>query len=152
VTVTTITTITTGLTPERRHLAEREAQAKQGHAQPQHGAGGEFDAGLANAFAGQEVQRHAQQQGEQHDGRAVMLGQKGGGKGHHRAGQHARREHAHALHEGIGGNGGTGDVRHGYERNDRVKLGSRAARYAGWTASAWRIMACSRAGGCAPER
>ena len=39
------------------HLAERDAQAEQRHAEAQHRAGGEFDARLAGAVAGQEVHR-----------------------------------------------------------------------------------------------
>ena len=80
------------LPAELGDLAERDAQAEQGDADAQHLARGELDAGGARAFARQEVHRHAEQQGEQHDRRAVVLGEEGRGRGDNRAGQHAREQ------------------------------------------------------------
>ena len=86
----TDTTTSSDRTPaQRRHLAERDAQAQQRDADAQHLARGELDARRARPVARQEVHRHAQQQREQHDRRAVVLGQEGRGRGDHGAGQHA---------------------------------------------------------------
>ncbi|MNP64135.1 hypothetical protein D3C76_1596070 [compost metagenome] len=56
-------------------MLQGDAHAQQRHADAQHGAGGELDAGLAGTVIGKKIQGHAQQQGKQHDRRTVVLGQ-----------------------------------------------------------------------------
>jgi hypothetical protein len=70
-------------------LAGGDPRAQQGDAEPQDGLRRELDARDAAAFLVQEVEGHAEQQGEQHDRRAVVLGQplRGQGDGHRH--QHA---------------------------------------------------------------
>jgi hypothetical protein len=58
---------------ERLHLFERYAHAEKRDARPQHGARGEIDSGPAPCVLSEEVHRDAQQEGEQHDGCAVVL-------------------------------------------------------------------------------
>ncbi|MNE18767.1 hypothetical protein D3C80_1118210 [compost metagenome] len=60
---------------QRGDLLQGDAHAQQRHADAQHRACGELDTGLARAIAGQKVQRHAEQQREQHHRRAVVLGE-----------------------------------------------------------------------------
>jgi hypothetical protein len=69
-----------GLNSEARDLAEGDAQAEQADADAQDGARAELDAGDAAPLLMQEVEGQAEQQREQHDRRAVMLRQEGGGE------------------------------------------------------------------------
>ena len=72
-----------------RDLGERDLDAEQGDAGAQHGPRAKFDAGDAAAFLMQEMEGHAEQQGEQHDRRRILLGEPGRGQGDGAGDQHA---------------------------------------------------------------
>jgi hypothetical protein len=55
-----------------RDVAEAQLEPKQGDADTQQRLGGELDSRRAGRFVGEEVEGHADQQGEQHRRRAVM--------------------------------------------------------------------------------
>ncbi|MNN43560.1 hypothetical protein D3C81_1578040 [compost metagenome] len=80
------------LPAEAGDLFQGDAHAEQRHADTQDLAGGEFDAGLAHAVDSEEVDRHPQQQREQHDRRAVVFGEEGGRRGDHGTDDDARHQ------------------------------------------------------------
>ncbi|MCY1417848.1 hypothetical protein D9M71_333920 [compost metagenome] len=102
---------------ERGNLFEGDAHAQQGHADAQHGARGEFDAGLANAFAREKVQGHTQQQGKQHYRSAVVLGEKRRRGGNGQADDKARRQFARTAL-----NLGQGDGAHGAASSGTITM------------------------------
>ena len=74
--IVSVTTATTRATGCRSSSAiSRAVIRKQRDAEPQHGAAGEADAGLAAVDVAQEVHRHAEQQREQHHRPGIMIGQ-----------------------------------------------------------------------------
>ncbi|MOA18330.1 hypothetical protein D3C78_1386400 [compost metagenome] len=80
------------LPAETGNLLQGDPHAEQRHTHAQHLAGSELDAGLAHAVDGEEVDRHPQQQREQHDRCAVVLGEEGGRRGDHGADDDARHQ------------------------------------------------------------
>ena len=60
----------------RRLAMKYHPDRNQGDAEAEQGLGGKFDTDNAGAFLGEEMEGHAQKQGEQHLRRAVMQGQK----------------------------------------------------------------------------
>ena len=63
-------------------LVDGDARAQQGDAEAQDRAAHEVDARPAARVLADEVHRHAQQQGEQHHRRAIVVGEPGGRQGH----------------------------------------------------------------------
>ena len=73
------------------HLRRRDARAEQSHAQAQNSAGRELDPRDATPFLGQEVERHAQEQGVENRRPAVIVGQEGRRQADGQADQKARQ-------------------------------------------------------------
>jgi hypothetical protein len=78
--------------PHLRQILDRDADAEQPHAQPKDELRGELHPLATGRFRVQEVERHAEKQGEQHHGRPVMRPEKARGGSDRQAQEKARHQ------------------------------------------------------------